>query len=105
MTNKPRDYIRSDHFLKRFGQRYDFTDVDLSKFELVTKYTTNRYKYPFVIPYFKRKDATPMYLVSKELNMVIPVTITNVWKTVLYINKKNTKESKQRKVEYGKYVR
>lgn len=75
--------IETTHFSKRLSQRFGKEQVDLGSFQMVTRFSTNRYKHPNVMEYL-RKYKNCKYLVNVEQNMVIPINITGHMITALY---------------------
>jgi hypothetical protein len=72
------------HFLERLDERHCKCNLDFTKVEVVTTFSSNRYEHPKVMKYLK-KHPDCKYLVSREHNIVVPVSIrSNRMITALY---------------------
>lgn len=77
--------ILSDHFNVRLSQRFGLTKAGIvdRSFQLITRFSPNRYAHPNVMEYLKRYK-TCKYLVDVKENMIIPTTADGYMITALY---------------------
>lgn len=70
----------SFHFRRRLRERFDMGVRELENitFETITRFSTRRYDFPALLSKFKNHSRTQKYLVSEELNMVIPLGVNDV---------------------------
>jgi hypothetical protein len=85
MTTEPDP---TDHFNRRFNQRFNQkVGFDITKVQLVSKFSTNRYEHPKVMRMLKENRA-PKYLVSQQHNIIIPVSLDGRLVTALWYDGK-----------------